>query len=242
MLTLKLNRAPTQQAPAQSTPTQAQDAQPTAPENPEPTHSQGRSGRSYRVRKHKRNPARRRPTVMERDEPTSQRFVQSPELGDEAATTEAARERQANEAEEEAEARKAAIETARQERINAQQSSRTQLEGYVRRIIAGIDQESFAIAQAKCNENEFSFNNEVLQRGLASLLSRILRFRRFVTTCADEVGEILDQTSDPAELTEIPEDFWEMVSSYHQERLARYRKDADQLFDQYTRLLNSNSG
>jgi len=137
MLTPKLSRAPTYQASAQFTQTQAQDAQPAAPETPEPTNSQGQSGRSYRVRKHKRNPRRRRPTAMKRDESTSQRFSQSPGMGDEAASAEAAGERQPNQAEEEAEARGAAIEKARQERIDAQQSGWTQLEVAWRGIIQG---------------------------------------------------------------------------------------------------------
>jgi len=138
---------------------------------------------------------------MERDESTSQRFSQSPRMGDEAASAEAVGERLINEAEEGAEAREAAIEKARQERTNAQKSGRTQLEGSRRRIIAGIDQQTFAIARAKRDVNRFPFHNENLQRGLASLLPRIWRFRRFVTTCGDEVDESVDQDSDPAELT-----------------------------------------
>jgi hypothetical protein len=179
---------------------------------------------------------------MERDESTSQRFSQSPEMGDEADFAEAAGERQTKEAEEEAEAREAAIDKVRQERINAQQRGRTQLEGSWRSIIAGIDQETFDIARANCDVNRLPSNNENLQHGLASLLPRIWRFRRFVTTCAYEVGESLDQNSDPAELTEALDQLLEMVSSYWQKHVARYRKDANRFSDKYTRLLNSNSG
>jgi len=109
-------------------------------------------------------------------------------------------------------------------------------------IIAGIDQETFAIARAKRDVNRFPFNDENLQRGLASLLPRIWRFRKFVTTCAYEVGESLDQDSDPADLTEALDQLLETVSLYWQGRVARYRKDANRLFDEYMRLLNSNSG
>lgn len=179
---------------------------------------------------------------MERDELTSQRFSESLHMGDEAAITEATGGRRANEAKEEAEAREAAIETARQERINAQQVCRTQLEGSRGSIIAGIDQETFNIAWAQRDMNRFPSNNENLQRGLASLLPRIWRFRRFVTACANDADKNLNQNSDPEEITAALDQLLAMVSLYWQEHVARYRRDAIRLSSECTRLRNSNSG